>query len=123
MAKDKAFYDYKGKKIEIQIERSDRKLIMTLFGEMTTSQFQSDIEDYFHDIHDKIVENDISQVDINFKHLEVMFSTSFGIFLDWFKKVMKLEDSEKYKINLIYDKSVDWQKIMFSTVEKVFDQI
>lgn len=61
-------------------------------------------------VHEEAVGRKLRQVDVNLKELEFMNSSCFKSFVSWIGRLQELPEGQQYKVRLLSDPSVIWQK-------------
>jgi len=68
------------------------------------------ISPFFDKIHTKILQENIKEVNLNFKDLNFLNSSGIKTITKWIMKIPALSDDKKYKMKLIYSEDITWQR-------------
>lgn len=71
---------------------------------------RADLERYMNKLHDEAVRLTASKVVIDLRELEFMNSSCFKIFVSWLAKVRDLTPAQQYRIDLLSNPSLLWQR-------------
>lgn len=77
---------------------------------------------YFLEIHSKIVELKIKLVEVDLTKLSFMNSSAIGSMVQWFSKIPRLSESEKYKMKILYTKNEVWQLMGLKALKKLLSE-
>lgn len=79
---------------------------------------------YFLEIHNKVVESKMKLVEVDLTRLSFMNSSAIGSMVQWFSKIPRLSDDEKYKMKILYTKNEVWQLMGLKALKKLLsDQL
>jgi hypothetical protein len=68
------------------------------------------ITPFFNKIHQKILNENIKEVSLNFKELTFLNSSGIKTITKWIMKIPPLPDNKKYKLKLLYSEEITWQR-------------
>jgi hypothetical protein len=61
-------------------------------------------------MHDAMSANGVGEAVVDFRKLEFMNSSCFKCFVSWIAEIQDLDDDKQYKIRLISNPQMHWQK-------------
>lgn len=97
-------------------------LMITIEGILISEQSYK-LKEYFDELHNKIVKNEIKYIVIDFFNLEMLDRDGFVEITNWFINANTLDIEEKYKITILYDNEKKWQSNVFTMMSNLFPQL
>jgi hypothetical protein len=74
---------------------------------------------YFYEIHDKMLENKVMLVELDFINLSFMNSGGIKTLIKWVTKMLNLPDNQKYKFRIIANSSIAWQEASLQMLSRL----
>ena len=88
-------------------------------GEVDMRDPSLQILPYLMTIHDLMLENNIPEINVDFKELLFMNSSGLKVLINWIMKLKDIEQSGRYIINFIYDSKITWQTSSFPILKRL----
>jgi hypothetical protein len=71
---------------------------------------KADLEAVVKKLHDEALRLSTTKVTVDFRDLEFMNSSCFKVFVAWLAQVRDLEPSRQYRIHLVSNPNLHWQR-------------
>jgi len=68
------------------------------------------LESVLAQIHEEAIRSPTHEVVVDLKQLEFMNSSCFKMFVTWISEVLDLDEGKQYRIRLVSDPGMHWQK-------------
>ena len=101
--------DYTGEFVSIKIEDYENTIQISFFGEIDMQDPESLFLPYFENIHQKIVDDCINEVVLNFQNLNFLNSSGIKVIIKWIQIALILPEEKKYKFKILASSKVPWQ--------------
>lgn len=97
-------------KTTIKIDDHNDGLIIYFNGEMDSQNPEPIFSPYFNEIHDKIIENNIKKINLDFSKLTFMNSGGIKTLIKWINKIINSPDDKKYEVLIKVRAAISWQE-------------
>ena len=96
--------------LQIEVVDIPEGIKMHIIGTIDMQQPNIILTPYFSDIHNRILSSKIKLLEIDITGLEFMNSSGIGTLIKWFVKMPLLQDDDRYKIKILFNTNIKWQK-------------
>ncbi len=110
-------------KVSITVSDSQDAAEVKLVGEIDVEDPSQEIKPFLNKLHEAIIGASFKSVNVDFLQLSFMNSSGIKELVNWIMKVNVLPPDQKYKINLIYSKSITWQVSSLPVLQKLHPDV
>lgn len=110
-------------KVSITVSDSQDAAEVKLVGEIDVEDPSQEIKPFLNKLHEAIQAASFKNVNVDFLQLSFMNSSGIKELVNWIMKVNVLPPENKYKINLVYSKSITWQVSSLPVLQKLHPDV
>lgn len=108
--------ELKRDKVEINIEDIDEGIRLKFNGDIDMQDPGPLLNPFFDKVHNALVENEVKEVEADFRELQFLNSSGIKTLIKWIMKIPQLPDEKKYKVKIIYSGKITWQGTSLKTL-------
>ncbi|HOJ63333.1 MAG TPA: hypothetical protein PLE45_02825 [Spirochaetota bacterium] len=101
--------DYISSTISINIKDYENSVQIFFCGEIDMQDPEEIFMPFFENIHNKIIEVGLKEVNLNFENLNFLNSSGIKVLIKWIQKGLFLPEKEKYKFKIYASSKIPWQ--------------
>lgn len=110
-------------KVSMTVSDSQDAAELKLVGEIDVEDPTQEIKPFFNKLHEGIVAAGLKTVNVDVLQLSFMNSSGIKEMVNWIMKVNVTPAPNKYKINLIYSRSITWQESSLPVLQKLHPDV
>lgn len=88
----------------------DDKVIHIKFSGEADVEAKPEIDNVVRKVHEEAMRLATERVEVDLRQLEFMNSSCFKVFVSWLSSVQDLDREKQYKINLLSNPNLHWQR-------------
>ncbi|MCK4797363.1 MAG: hypothetical protein KAT05_08270 [Spirochaetes bacterium] len=111
--------DIVSEKVIIKSEKIPAGIKVLFNGEIDVQNPDAVFLPYFDEIHDKMLENEIKDIELDFTNLTFMNSGGIKTLVKWITKVLVLPKNKKYKFRIIANSKISWQEASLQMLSRL----
>ncbi len=101
----------------------DYDIKVDFIGSFYSSYLEEFMEDYLYKLHESILREGLKSVKLNFDKLSHIDSRGLSIVISWFKEIKDEKESDRYQINIFYNKDLMVHQTSFDMLKELFPNI
>ncbi|MDX2088182.1 MAG: hypothetical protein SFX73_10035 [Kofleriaceae bacterium] len=98
-----------GPLLRVEGHVEDKAVFLKFSGEADV-EAKPEIDNVVRKIHEEAIRLGADRVEVDLRQLEFMNSSCFKVFVSWLSSVQDLESSKQYKIHLLSNPNLHWQR-------------
>jgi hypothetical protein len=97
-------------KATVEVIDTDKGIKVSFLGDIDIQNPEPVFLPFFDEIHNKIIDNNIKLIELDFGKLTFLNSSGIKTLIKWITKVSPLPEDKKYKFTIIANSEITWQE-------------
>ena len=110
-------------KVSITVSDGADGADVKLVGEIDLEDPSVEIKPFLAKLHDSLIANGYKTCNVDVLQLSFMNSSGIKELVNWIMKVNVTPAEQRYKINLVYSKSITWQESSLPVLHKLHPDV
>ncbi len=97
-------------KANVELSDISNGVKVTFTGDIDVQNPEPIFVPYFESIHNKVIENGVKYVELDFTKLTFLNSSGIKTLIKWITKVTPLPAEQKYRFKIVANSEITWQE-------------